>query len=456
VRGHLVGLGKRLVSWWLFTLVFGVYAIYLSIWGDPHFYYDAADYWRLGGTFGTSGHFSLLDFDSTLRGYSLPLFNRFLALIASHVSAGSVTIVQIAGSLEIALLGTILVPRVVRAYWPAAHLGPTRVLIFNVIVFLFWRDHLGFPLSDFPAITLAMLALLALSRRSLLGYLVAGGVLGLAWNVRQAYLATLVVVLVIVVCREGIRRTPLRAGAAVAILLAGVAILSLPQTLINHRHVHTWSPVVQGGAGIVSSDLTLGMETQRYETYVGTSFPGPHVHYLDPSTNAIRKEEKITVVRGYSQYAHIFERHPTEMLAAWARRTFNGLDVRYATPYVHDLGSAWEGFSLLDYSLIFVATVRLLVPAFRRRLGRIAWPEAVAICAACVPAIPFAAESRFFLPLQLVIYSLVVFAPGTREGWRSLGRQGQVSLAVAFPIFLLGCIALSTSTVAQISSTLPS
>jgi hypothetical protein len=455
VRAQLVDVRRHLLSMWMFALVFAVYAIYLNIYGDPHFYYDAANYWSLGGTFGKSGHFSLLDFSSTVRGYSLPLFNRGLSVVASHVGAGSVTIVQITGSLEIALLGTILVPRVVRAYWPAARLDPTRVLLFNAIVFFFWRDHLGFPLSDFPALTLAMLALFALSRRSLVGYAVAGGALGLAWNVRQAYLATLVVLLVIVGVRAGIRRTPLRAATAVAIVLAGIAIVSLPQVLINHRHVHTWSPAVQGGPAIVAMDLTFGMETQRYETYVGTKFPAPTVYYLDPSTIAVRNEENITTVRDYTQYAHIVESHPTEMVAAWARRMFNGLDVRYTTPYIHDLGSAWEGFSLLNYSLIFAAMVRLLVPAFRRKLGKIAWPEALAFCAACVPAIPFAVESRFFLPIQFVIYALVVFGPGTREGWRSLGRQGQVSLAIVYPLFLLACITLSASTVALISSTVP-
>jgi hypothetical protein len=442
---------QRRISIGLFAGVFATYAVYLRIFGDPHFYYDAASYWSLGGSFGRAGHFSLLDYDSTLRGYSLPLLNRFLSVVAAHLGMGSVTTVQLFGALEIALLGTVLVPRAVRVLWPSGQITPLRILVFNVIVFFFWRDHLGFPLSDFPAMTLAVVALLAVSRGSSAGYAVAGVAVGLAWNVRQAYLATLVVLLIVVVIREAARRTPLVAARAIALVAAGVLIASLPQMLINHRHAKTWSPVVQSGKAIIAMDLTFGMQAQRYETYVGSKYPTPTVFYADPSTVALLRRDNIIAVQDYAQYLRIVERHPTEMVAGWARRTFNGLDVRYPTPYIHDLGSAWEGFSLVNYSLLFVAGATLLLPGFRRRLGRVAWPEALAFCAACLPAVPFAVESRFFLPVQFVVYALVVFASGRREAWGELDRRGQVALAVAYPLFLLLCIALSTGTIALIA-----
>jgi hypothetical protein len=432
----------------VFAAVFVTYAVYLRIFADRVFYFDAANYWALAGSFGSPGHFSLLDFGPSIRGYSLPLLNRLLATIASNTGMGAPTVVQLFGALEIALLGTVLLPRLVRILAPAARVTPARVLFFNAIVFLFWRDHLGLPLSDFPALTLVVIALLAIARRSPIGYLSAGLALGLAWNIRQAYVVTLVLLLILVALRAGVRRTPLVAAAAVGLVLLGVAVVSLPQSLINHRSAQSWSPTILAGKGIVLADLTYGMRAQRVDGNVGPEYAFGAVFYVDPSTQALLDRAHLTLISSYAQYARIVAHHPAEMAGGWARRVFNGLDVQYATPYVHDLDARHEWFSLIDYTLIFFAGVRLLVPVFRRRLGQIAWPEVAAVCAACIPSIPFAMESRYLLPVQFVIYALVAFGAGTRAAFAELGRGERVALAVCYVGFLLLCITLSTSTFA--------
>jgi 4-amino-4-deoxy-L-arabinose transferase-like glycosyltransferase len=433
-----------------FVIVFLTYLVYLRGFGDSSFYYDSLNYWALGDTFGTPGHFSLVDFNSDIRGYALPLFNHVLASTATTAGIGDVSVVQIFGSLEVALLGVVLIPRLVRALWPAACVTTARVLLFNGVVFIFWRDHLGFPLSDFPAATLALTGVLAVSRRSPLGYVLAGLTIGLAWNVRQAYFMMLLFVLVLVVVRAAPRRAPLRALRNVGLVLAGVLVVSIPQMLINHHQAGSWSPTVRETRDVTLGNLSQGLRAQRYETYVGTGTQSPSVRYADPSTQAVLRQEGLTKVGSYSQYARIVERHPAEMVAAWARRIFNGLDVRYSTPYIHDLGATSEWLSLLDYTLLFAALARLLLPAFRRSVGKVGWPEALALCCACIPAIPCASEPRYYLPLQLVLYSVVLFGAGTRSGWSALGRSGQIALVIVYPAFLLACVTLSTSTVALI------
>jgi hypothetical protein len=434
-----------------FVIVFATFAIYLRIFADPHFYWDAQQYWDLGGSFGAPGHFSLLDFNSNVRGYSLPLLNRVLATIATHTGIGNVTVVLLFGSLEAALLGTVLIPRLVRALWPEALVTVPRVLVLNGIIFLFWRDHFGFPLSDFPAATLAVGALLAVTRRSSAGYAVAGLAIGLAWNIRPAYITTLVLLVGLVALRAGFRRAPLAAGRAVALVLAGVLVMSTPQILINNRQFKSWSPTIAAAQGLNMVQLTFGMNAQRNETYVGKHYPSSSVIYVDPSTRTILQHEHIAAISSYSQYGGLVLKYPTEMLGAWGRRFFNGLDVRYSTVYINDLGATWEWFSLVDYSLLFMAAARLLVPAFRRQLGTLRWPEALALCAAGLPAIPFAMEPRYFIPIQLVVYSLAVFSPGSRRAWAELGRSGQVELGVLYAAFVLVCITLSTSTMALIA-----
>ncbi len=430
----------------LFALVFVVFASYLRVFADSRFYFDSANYWALGGTFGRAGHFSLLDFDSTIRGYALPLYERLLSAIASPLGMGSSTIVQLAGALQIAFLGIVLIPALVRADWPTANVSPITILALNAILFIFWRDHLAFPLSDFPAVTLGVGALLAVSRRSPAGYAIAGVLVGLAWNVRQAYLVMIIVVLILVLVRAGVRRTPLRAGAAAGLLLVGVLFASLPQILINHRHADSWSPTVRQTRLIAMINLTQGMKAQRYETYVGTEKRSPSVLYLDPSTEQILRSEHIRAFTSYTRYLGLAVDYPTGMVVAWTRRIFNGLDIRYATPYVHGLSHS-EWFSLLNYTILFAAAVRLLAPAFRRRLGAVCWADGLALCSATVTAVPLAAESRYYLPVYLVLYSIVVFAPGTRQALTDLGRPAKITLGVLYPVFLFLCVALSTTTV---------
>jgi hypothetical protein len=435
----------------LFLFVFAVFEIYLRAFADPRFYYDAANYWSLSGTFGRGGHFALLDFQSAIRGYSLPLYDRALSSVASLFGVSGVTIVQLAGSLQVALLGVVLIPGVVRSVWPAAEISFVRILLLNAIIFIFWRDHLGFPLSDFPAATLGAGALYALSRRSLPGYALTGLAAGLAWNVRQGYLVMMLVVIVVVVARAGVRRASLRGAAAIALVLAGVALASLPQILINHRHFDSWSPTVYQAKLIALGNLAQGMNAQRYETYVGKGRQ-PAVFYLDPATKKVLAQEHLVAFQSYSQYVRVSWDHPIEMIGGWTRRMFDGLDVRYTTPYVHDLGSHSEWFSLLDYTLLFAAATRLLAPTFRRQLGRAGWVEALALCSATATAVPLAAESRYYLPIYLVLYSIVVFGAGTRQAFADLGRAGKITLAVLYPLFLLVCITLSASSVALMAA----
>ena len=47
------------------------------------------------------------------------------------------------------------------------------------------------------------------------------------------------------------------------------------------------------------------------------------------------------------------------MTASYARHLFNGLDVKYPTPYIRDLDNTSTALSLLQYTLLFLALARL-------------------------------------------------------------------------------------------------
>jgi hypothetical protein len=435
-----------------FALVAGIYAAHLFLSGYDRFYWDSSEYWDLGKLFGTDGHFSLLSFNYPDRGYFLPLLNRGLQEVASGLALGSVTIVKLFGALLAATLGVLVLPRLARRLFPHAAVSWGRVLALNGLLFLYWRDHFDFPLSDFPALLATCVGLLGLLRGGRAGYVVAGLGLALGVNMRPEYLPAFVIAVGVVAL------VPLRSwdwrrrGTAVALVLAGALVASLPQILINHRHRDSWSPIPAGSRHTAMRQLTFGLFAQKYETYVGgtAGYPQPGVFYLDPAAQHVMRQEGVPEITSYGQYARIVVHHPFELAASYVRHIFNGLDVRYPTPYIRNLRDSSILLSLFQYTLIFLALARLVVPEARRALGRIRWAGILVLVSPCLSAIPGAVEPRFFLPAQVLIYMLVCFGPDQRA-WLLVGGKGRrVGLAASYAAFLLVCVTLSSATQAQL------
>jgi hypothetical protein len=435
-----------------FLLVCAVYAVHLFASGYDRFYYDALRYWQFGDLFTRNGHFSLLAFDYPNRGYSLPLLYHGLNVLGSNLRMGDVTVVKLFGILLAATLGVVVLPRLARELFLGAAIGWERVLALNALIFLYWRDHVDFPLSDFPSLLVAAVGLLGLLRATTVGYLVAGLGFGLAANVRPAYLPGLVAALVVAALLPWRGWDWRRRGAATALVFGGALAASLPQMLINHRHHDTWSPVIEGGRSIAMVQLTDGLLSQKYETYVGpaSGYPQPEVFYLDPATAHVLKEEGASEITSYGQYARVVIHHPAEMAASYGRHIFNGLDVRYPTPYIRDLGNSSIVLSLLQYTLVFLAVVRLLLPDARRALGRIRWVGIAVLVSPCLTAIPGAVEPRFFLPLQMLIYMLVCFGPNPGAAFLAGGAGRRVALVASYAAFVVACLTLSSATLAQL------
>jgi len=442
----------ELVEAGCFSVVATAYFVYFRIWGDNRFYFDARRYWSLADRFQTEGHFSLLSYDNPIRGYSLPLLNDFLKAISSWLDIGSVTIIEFFGALLAATLAVILLPRLAKALFSNADTHWTRILLLNALVFLFWRGHLNYPLSDFPAAVAAVAGLLGLLRRTAAGYLVAGIGIGLATNIRPAYFPALVVALV---AAAAVPLKPWRLptrSAFVGLILLGALIASAPQMLINHRHSGTWSPFVSGTSDLTHARLTGGLLIQRTETYVGppTQYPRPLVNYLDPFGIKVRNAEHVSKITSDGQYLRIALRHPVFMTLSYALHTFNGFDVRYPTPYVKDLRDRPVFLPAVDYTIIFLAIIRLVLSEARRRLGRIRWIGIVLLLSPTVVAISSALEPRYFLTVHLLMYMLVCFSPG----WRSLFLAGtsrrRVGIAAAYVALLMVSFTLRASVSAQI------
>jgi hypothetical protein len=388
--------------------------------GEKPFYYDSGTYWALADSFARDGSFSLLDFENNgLRGYGLPLVYFVLQQLSflndSHT-------VMVFNSAVFAAIAAVLVPRLARASWPRNEWTVLRRLALCGVLLVFWRGYLSFPLSDFPALALALLALVAVvSARSPAWMFVAGLAAGLALDFRPAYVMLIPILLVLAtwswleVRRRGGALPRGRMAAALGAFALAFALVSLPQSLSNHEHLGTYSPV-PGGSGLVDLQYTEGLRLQRYDTYVGGTVETARMEYLDPATEAIVEDLPGGTVEGTGGYARLVLEHPVTMAGVFLRHVVNGLDQRYPSGYVEETQDAGNRiWRFAGFMIVFLALVRVLWAPARRRLGEARWryPAAWLLCGSS--AIASAVETRFLLP-SFVLATAVVLAPG---GWPS-------------------------------------
>ena len=411
-------MGKRAAAAVSFGVAFTLILVVVLLQGEKPFYYDAANYWELGGSFVQDGSFSLLNFDDALRGYILPLVNGGLAEIADALAWSPSTAVKVFNAAVLALIATVLAPSLAVLAWPEQRWSLWRRLGLAALLLLFWRSYLNFPLSDFPALAAVLLALVATGRSEDPRWmLVAGIATAAAINMRPAYVIVIPVVLGLVAFDWWKRRGGERVGMArrslcAVLLLCGFVAISLPQALATHRHHDLWSFVPGAAVDLSSLQFTGGLTVQRYETFVGTGQAGPRMLYEDPTGQRLLAQRDDGTIEDAGEYLEVVASHPLGMAGLFVRHVINGLDQRYSTPYIETIDTGSQRWlRLLGFLLVFLALLRLAWPAARRGLGLARWRYPVALALCSLPSIASAVETRFLLPVYLLAYVLVL-APG--------------------------------------------
>ncbi len=416
--------------------------------GEKPFFNDSGGYWELGTTFGANGHFSLLNFSDPARGYLLPLIDYGLQRLAADFAWTASSIAKLFNVLVFALIGTVLGPAFVRTVWPTQpSWGAVRRLALTVVLLVFWSGFLNFPLSDFPGLAAGLLTLIAVSRTDSPGWMfVAGAALAATIDIRVAYVPLLPMLALFIAWAWIEQRGTDHASAArralcVGLLLIGFAAVSLPQSLSAHRYHGTWS--FFPGASVLepaSAYYTTGIPAQAFDTAVVNDEARIAMTYGYPAGQHLLEQQKEGKITSTSQYIGLFVSHPLVMGGLVIGHIVNGLDPLYSTPYVeniHNDGRVWG--RIAGFLLVFLALLRLLWPAARRRLGpaRLRYLLALSLC--CVTTLPSAMERRYMLPVYLVCY-IVALMPGwprllgpARAGLRRF--QVPAAIAVAFLAF---------------------
>jgi hypothetical protein len=386
--------------------------------GVRPFYADSEGYWQLSQSFTATGHFSLESFVSTQRGYFLPLVIYCLRTFSDGTFDGESTAITVFNSVLFALIGAVLVPRLAELAWPKQSWGLLRRLAAVTLLLVCWGGDLNYPLTDFPGLAMGMIAIVAIGRADNPGWmLLAGMAAAAAVNLRPAYLLlwpALAVLLALTWFRQ--RGAPhasaARRALCVSALVVGFVLVSLPQSLSAHRYFNTWNPMPGATAHLAEVVYSQGMEAQRWDSYerpVGTLNA---ISYDYPSAKRLLDEQPEKRIKSLSQYVSIVADHPGIMLPLIFRHFINGLDIRYNTIYVENIASGGRlWLRVIGFILVFLALVRLLWAAARRSLSRARWSYPAVLLACYVPSLASVSETRYMLPVEMLMYMLVL-APG--------------------------------------------
>ena len=449
-----------LVRWRIFV-VLALYGIYLPLsdYLPGQFRFDAAEYWELSLKFTQHGHFSLLAFDSPLRGYLGPLLVLPARLLCHFTGWSMLSGARVLGAGWAALLFGLAIPAL-WAWVAGRPLTALRWLGLLSLTFLFWRDYFNFTLSDMPALTLLLLGVGVVGRPGWAWAGVAGLLVAAAINIRPIYVASVPGVLWLLMGAERPFAQQLR---RVAILAVGAALVLLPQWRINRQYFQRNTPLVlaqlAGGRPLYLKQLAWGTRYQRYESSLIPAIPRSLV-FADPAGQRALAAEPGGSFASYGQYLRFVLRQPVATSGRYLQHLFNGLDIWFPTPYpkqLHPVGQV--PLRLLNYALLGMGSWLGIAALGRyRRLqeNSTGCPAVVAavllaLLLPCMLALPTLVESRFMLPLHLLMLTGIAGCWQPGAWWEQLGspvrRLAVLGLALGW---LWGCWQLSEATARQL------
>ncbi len=466
LRAHLA---SRYSAWIWFCITFLIFLTHLLTSRYHDFYYDSSGYWFLANTFDQKGasRFSFYNFNSALRGYLLPLLHYPAAVVVREWFPDAISeAAKTMGALWAGAVFGVAGP----ALWEKASgkaVNNLRRLLFVGVGFVLWRDYFNFPLSDFPSVLAVVLALLVAHRaRNYWSALAAGALVAAAVYIRPLSLLVTPFVLVLLLLgpsaqtdTAGSNVSWLKQAARLGLFALAFLLLAIPQYLINVNNYQSPNLLILGlGDGdfrvndvdnVYLFKINEGLDKQRYETNIGTDYPIPQAIFLDPAGRALLERNGNPLFDSYFKYFVFVVSHPADMTALYTRHFFNGLDVLYPGPYVSRIYGSTLSLSLVNYTVLFAAFLVILLRVQQLRLRH--WLMVGGLFITCLASMPLMIETRYFLPLDLLLYAVACFGWPADWRWTTVPKQHIVSVVLAYCFFVAICLTLSSNTQASLS-----
>lgn len=433
------------------------------------FPYDADLYWHL------SNPEIFFSYPKEIRGYFYPFL-----LLPAHFFSNLFEDYQnysyrFLSAIVYAYALTIVLPAFyVRVF--GGKLTTLRRLIPPLLIAVLFPGLIIYPLSDLPAFLLligsisALLSAKSAASRTTAGALaVFGGVLAAgAYNTRTIYLFPLLCIFCVVMFYFFSAHQTRNRLLGVIAFIAGLLLVSLPQSFINQSRHGTWSPAVmpqKTEKSLFALQLMWGITIQRYETTIDSASPSPARYFLDKAGEKLFISEllengEVTIAK----YISLVARNPIDFLGICGRHLVNGLDLRDGEVYVKNSKYVNNKIAVFNFFVLALGLLSALVrydawklkgsvssagPAIERASADIIWPLCAFILLLPVFAIlPGAVETRFFLGLHLLLYCTIAFNASAAE-IASFIKKHWIPVLFGFGLLFTLFFAVSSSTMSS-------
>jgi hypothetical protein len=436
-----------------FCIVFLTLLITHQILGIKEFPFDSSTYWTL------STPASVANFPDIVRGYVYAYLLFPIHALTDAINDSGRIVFRVSTSAIYAYLLT----------GPGANfflqcfggrLTVSRRILFALLTIGVFPGLFLYPLSDMPA---ALALIIAISfadsakRKNWLAFLFfSGAAASAAYNIRTIYLFAFIALLFIIPFVFLRNKSWNARGLGLVAFILGAFIVALPQMAINKRIHDVATPLVLAtvnGKSLMATQLYWGITIQRYETYNGGDTPAPSLYYRDPAGIALRSldESLFTDDPTIGDYISLVAKHPVQFLGIYGRHFINGIDIRDGLVYVTKPSINKSIVAFLCYSLFFFGALIFCT----RKKPR--WIEVAYLAPLLIPVlaiVPGAVETRFFMPLYLVLFGTIA----TQFEWSDFSKllkKHWLPIFAAYTLLAASFLATTTAAMACVSYSLP-
>ena len=388
--------------------------------------YDNLYYWHLFDPVFSGGGFSSVE---VWRGYVFPIFCGIL----KYSAGGGYKHFVVANSLLTAFMFMIVIPSL-HLKQKTFSVKESVVSVLNYFcVFLLFRGLFIHTLSDIFGLYMCVLGVFLIMRfkeESICWKLLAesffiGLLLYFAYNVRTIYLFSGLASIAIFCVFIARKKYPLlKKVFFVLFLLIGIFIAASPQAFMNYKHskkngmsnprISFFVPT----QSLMFGQCAWGIPYQRYDTYIGMSDAGeqtdPGMFFIDPVGQKLLQAEGIELMpdgRYYrfdsgKQFVKFCLKYPLEVAGIYTRHFVNVLLPCWPNQYVERIQNNKVIYVLMTLSLLFVFCCAAVFGCYRNARSLVPYIPALVTCLFILPG---AVESRFFLPVFLMLSGMSCF-----------------------------------------------
>lgn len=356
-------------------------------------------------------------------------------------------------------------------------------MILPVLVIILFPGLIIYPLSDLPAFLLLIGAIYLLTNlnlevqsdiKNVLLLIASGFLAGAAYNTRTIYIFPFFCIFFIIPFYFIRNRTVCARLVALAAFTVGAFLVSLPQALINLRTQGALTPQVisqQTDKSLFALQLMWGITIQRYETTIDPAAPSPSRYFVDKAGEQLFSAKNVANLEvSIVNYISLLVENPLEFVGIFGRHVVNGLDLRDGEVYVNDVKSTRGGITIVNLlvllSGLFVIVIRatnrcaVSIPSslsdpqknFTRTPASKSWFLFLFILLLpVIVIIPGAVETRFFLPVQLLIYATIAFNCSFSEIINFSNNKWR-QICIVFFVLATLFLAISTNTMSSLQA----